>query len=91
MAYILHHRIKLTYFFRNHLFKISHILYKIGTSVLLVKILWTVIIIKQKNESLYRKRSKVPQKALYEWMLYDRNLPPFDQKYLKSTLDKWKK
>lgn len=45
---------------------------------------------KTKNESLYQRDPKVPQKALYVWMLYDRNLPPFDQKYLKSILDKGK-
>lgn len=56
-------------FFRNHSLKISHVFYKIKTSVTLVHILilQAVIVIKQKEESLYKepKSSKVTQKRHY--------------------------
>lgn len=56
--------------------------------------LWVGIIIKQKDESLYKEpETQSYQKRHYtEWILHDKNFPPFaqDKKHLRSILDMFK-
>lgn len=53
-----------------------------------------MIIIKQKDESLYKEPEiqSYPKRHYNEWILYDKNLPPFasDKKHLKSVSGKYK-